>query len=431
METRRVEYNLPAQRIPTIVEKLEDTRRRAEKKGLSGFITYQVGEVEISTYQDTDCFGRAVEKVVETRTLTLEFDPPRLAGWEFLARVEHHNVDGEYVNMVYSVPEVEGLVDQYGNASPDCQHCNTKRQRNDTFIVRHEDGTVKQVGSTCLRDFLGIDPSRMIWAAGVIQEIGEIGELSGGFGGGPDTGLWNVLCIASASVRDRGYVSRMKAEEWRKMSTAEDVSIQMNPPPWGTVAREKWEKECRRDVTPEDQELAFGTFWWMLSLRNDDAANDYYRNLSNLTRLGFVPDKALGLAASAPAAYIRARDKVQGIERRRQEAANSQHVGTVGKRMKFEEIEVLKVIPYENDWGTTYITIMRDPAGNQIVWFASESATAALKPKGEIVYNGSDTHHECSGVFNFAAMVKDHNERDGINQTIVNRPTKIEEVRAE
>jgi len=69
METRQVEYNLPAHRIPRIVEKLEETKRRAEKKGLGGFITYQVGEIEINTYQDTDYFGRVVEKVVETRTL--------------------------------------------------------------------------------------------------------------------------------------------------------------------------------------------------------------------------------------------------------------------------------------------------------------------------------------------------------------------------
>ena len=36
-----------------------------------------------------------------------------------------------------------------------CDYCNTLRNRNETHIVQNEEGTIHQVGSTCVRDFLG------------------------------------------------------------------------------------------------------------------------------------------------------------------------------------------------------------------------------------------------------------------------------------
>ena len=60
-----------------------------------------------------------------------------------------------------------------------CDHCNTKRKRKDTFIVRKRssrglviaeaDGDYEymQVGRQCIRDFLGVDPSQLAWMASV------------------------------------------------------------------------------------------------------------------------------------------------------------------------------------------------------------------------------------------------------------------------
>lgn len=55
-----------------------------------------------------------------------------------------------------------------------CEHCNTKRRRNDVFVCDTDDG-VKIVGSDCLKDYLGIDP---VWAMHALEFVrfAEVGD---------------------------------------------------------------------------------------------------------------------------------------------------------------------------------------------------------------------------------------------------------------
>jgi len=48
-----------------------------------------------------------------------------------------------------------------------CEHCNTKRYRKDVFVCDTDEG-VKVVGSTCLKDYLGIDPA---WAIQALEFV--------------------------------------------------------------------------------------------------------------------------------------------------------------------------------------------------------------------------------------------------------------------
>lgn len=85
----------------------------------------------------------------------------------------------------------------------------------------------------------------------------------------------------------------------------------------------------------------------------------------------------------------------------------SQHVGTVGQRQAFEA-EVVFATYYDTQWGTTFVTGMK--SGDDII-VAKGTSDLSWAKKGDKV--------------EFMAMVKEHSERDGEKQTIVNRPTKI------
>ena len=52
-----------------------------------------------------------------------------------------------------SVPGVE--LDGWRPEVSECDHCGTTRRRSATYLVEHEDGSRKQVGSSCMADFLG------------------------------------------------------------------------------------------------------------------------------------------------------------------------------------------------------------------------------------------------------------------------------------
>ena len=74
----------------------------------------------------------------------------RVSDWEFIATVEH----SKPINIIRSFrPEVE-IPESYYTADTRCDHCQTKRNRKDTYLIRNTiSGEFKQVGKTCLKDF--------------------------------------------------------------------------------------------------------------------------------------------------------------------------------------------------------------------------------------------------------------------------------------
>lgn len=137
-----------------------------------------------------------------------------LAGWTFLATLDHEL--GEDSTIVRVVPGQE-LPVSYRHAGNLCEHCKRRTFRKATYVVRHEDGRTCQVGSTCLRDFLGIDASKAISAVDIYAMMREALSVSdgdeGGFGGSGSYSLDLVTYLSwvAKSVREDGWVSKTEA----------------------------------------------------------------------------------------------------------------------------------------------------------------------------------------------------------------------------
>ena len=89
------------------------------------------------------------------------------------------------------------------------------------------------------------------------------------------------------------------------------------------------------------------------------------------------------------------------------ENAKSCHVGTVGERQAFIAT-VAFVADYETMYGTSYVVGMK--VGDNMI-IARGTSGLSWAEKGDTV--------------EFVATVKEHGERNGQKQTIINRPTKI------
>ena len=81
-------------------------------------------------------------------------------------------------------------------------------------------------------------------------------------------------------------------------------------------------------------------------------------------------------------------------------AKQSNYVGNVGDRIDLDLKEMTLITSWESDWGWVYLYKMIDVNGNVYVWKSSRKVNTFLKGK---------------------AIVKAHNERDGIKQTVVTR----------
>lgn len=126
--------------------------------------------------------------------------------------------------------------------------------------------------------------------------------------------------------------------------------------------------------------------------------------VGKLVKYGSVSDKQMAFVGSL-LAKINSRAAIAAA--RAAENAASTHVGAVGERREFTA--TVKAIPsFESQFGTMYINIMADAAGNVIVYKGNKP----LAEKGQQI--------------KFVATVKDHGTREGVKQTIVARPGKVE-----
>ncbi len=99
----------------------------------------------------------------------------------------------------------------------------------------------------------------------------------------------------------------------------------------------------------------------------------------------------------------------KGLQVEKAMEPESDHIGTVGERIKFFG-EVVFFKGFETAYGWSSITKIKDPDGNLIVYFG----TADLGAVGDTV--------------EFMAKVKKHEEYQNDKQTTVQRPTKIKHI---
>jgi hypothetical protein len=301
------------------------------------------------------------------------------------------HVEGE--TLVSLVPG-QTIDTEYRHASNVCDHCHTIRPRTETFIIQHEDGTQKQIGRNCLSDFLGvIDTQQLLESFEMLRqvesELSEMGEeREGGLGGAHALlNLHRYLSIVATIMRTTGWTSRKTEQETARTSTA-------------TLALEQiyMRGSEKIEITDTDRASASSAIAWAASIENPE--NDYLHNLATLARMGAIPARMTGIAASMIVAF----DKTLERERERQEMRISTYQGHVGDKAIFAlEINGLRNI--EGQYGLTVLHLFIDSTGNRFKWFASGGVT--LGQVGENV--------------TVKATIKGHDEYQSVKYTVLTR----------
>lgn len=125
-------------------------KKNSQKYGLRvNELSYRLSEPELISTGSLD-EGNLEEKYYVTITIT--GDIPKVPGWEFLGTCEpnaDHSENIFYPRKGFAIPE------EYRKKVNICDHCGYSRDRNFTYIIKKvETGEHKQVGSTCMRDFI-------------------------------------------------------------------------------------------------------------------------------------------------------------------------------------------------------------------------------------------------------------------------------------
>ena len=395
-------FNILLSNMASVQAGLESLAKRAARKGLAP-VAFTFGKA-FTTTEHTGAFacsgaascGGCVK--VSRVPLTLLGDVPRFDGWTFLAALQH--LDGE--NIVRAVPG-EAVPPMYRARGPVCDHCKAVRRRNDTYVVRHDDGRTMQVGSTCIGDFLGSDDAgKLAASASYLAEVRGLAEgACEGFGGATngDSLLSAFLPVVAWCVEAQGWKSRTAARTDGGVATADRA--------WTYLGNKREAEKAGVNVTDAHTALAMSAEFWAEHLTDaevDAERGDYLHNLRAVARTGLVTFRSSGIAASMVTAYQRF------IGRQRQNAERaarpvSEHIGTVGKRETFTA-RLDFVTGYETQYGYTTVCKFVTDAGNVLCWKASSTDLA---------------RDDVGKLYSVTGTVKAHDDYKGTKQTALTR----------
>jgi len=111
----------------------------------------------------------------------------------------------------------------------------------------------------------------------------------------------------------------------------------------------------------------------------------------------------------------RAARKAEWADKKAALDANRQHVGTVGEKITLT-LTIGHIVVLEGMYGTNYIYIMED-ADKNVVIYKGNSDAVGWTPEGQPRAKG-DT-------LTITATVKEHGVREGVKQTIIQRPKAV------
>lgn len=381
MNDERVSYKVPVENLRELDNRLALINRKAKRLGcepvsytVSGHVTEErTNQAKLNEMIAEDPYHGArftsdmIPKIkVVFAIVEVEGVPVVLAGWQFMATIQHVAEVG--ANIVRCVPGFEAPV-AYRDAKSYCDHCHTLRQRRDTYLVRHsEAGEIKQVGSSCLKDFLGgHDPKH---AASMCEWMGDIeacfrdSEEWGGQGCGIRyTDLHEFLSWVASCIRQFGWVSKgeAKASYDQKRATADEASGNMDA--YRSTYVKPWDKP--EPPTDADQQVATAAIEWGRKMRDLPEPSDYEYNLGVACSPDYVLPRCDGIVASAVAGYLREQEKL----RRQSMPRVNEWAGAVGDKLKGLKVTVVSNRGYESEWGEGSCLKLVTDEGVSLVWW--------------------------------------------------------------
>lgn len=387
-------FSIPATAQSRVRRLVEATNARAAVHHLSAY-ALDISAPFLADYHDVD--GRLIGKR-PTVTVTISGDIPRRHGWTVIARLDHDE-EGETITSLFpGLPEQDAeAAREYRATENFCHGCAVARHRTATYLARHENGEIRQLGTTCVEPYTGLPIKGLeaLWRFGTLKDSDWDSE-EGGVPADLRVPVIEVLRVTAAIVQAEGrFYSR--SEQWKATQpTADGVEAYF----FDRKAPQAWKDSI--DADPDALSTATAVRAW--AVRGCGSLSDYRHKVGQLAKGETVDPRHLPTLVSAIAGWYRDQEK-EATERA---AQNSKPQGTVGERIT-TNATVTTVIELE---GRTYgyhtqrrrLVKFHDLQGNVFVWFSS---AADVPDQGDEV--------ELTGT------VKDHSIYGETAQTVLTR----------
>ncbi|MBD0689352.1 hypothetical protein [Streptomyces sp. CBMA123] len=385
MTSAAMRFSVPATAESRVRQLVEATNARAAVHRLSPY-TLDISAQFLADYRDAD--GRVIGKR-PTVTVTISGDLPRHQGWTVIARLDHDE-EGETITSLFpGLPERDAEAARQHRATEGfCQGCSVARHRTATYLARHENGEIKQLGTTCVEPYTGLPIKGLeaLWRLGTIKDSDWDGD-EGGVPADLRVPVDEVLRVAAAVVTQDGrFYSR--SEQWKnRIPTADSVDAYF----FDRKAPQEWRAGI--DAEPDAASTAAAVRAW--ALQGYGSLSEYRHKVGQLAKGETVAPRHLPTLVSAVAGWHRDQEKAV-IERA---AQNSKPQGTKGERLTVPATVTTVIELEDRHYGyhaqRRRLIKFQDRQGNVFVWFSS---AATVPDKGdEVELTGTVKEHSVYG----------------------------------
>ena len=372
--------------------------RKADKLGLEPLkVTYSQIFVEEKVIENPNGTNKIIK--VERLPVTIEGSSPKIEGWTFIAKIDHTESNNVVIDFTNS-----NVHDTYKDVECNCEHCNIKRSRNSTFIVKNEETQkIMQVGSSCLKDFLGHkNPEKVLEFYSWVKNIPSSGNEEVEMREVVRIDTVDAIALCVGSILEFGF----KPKSSYGLSTSEDASgiffdinFNLNP------TRIAYAKKRYTEYTTSEKVKEIVSFVkdsYIKELSEKEGKNSFENTVLSILQMDSFKPQYMGYVAAGINAAIKNKIEAKEVSKK-----SNEWVGKVGEKSQFS-VTVVNKSGFDSQFGYTVIYIMETAEGNQVTWFTNGNASFNVEDK-----------------LSFIATVKEHKEFKGRKQTVITRPSKI------
>lgn len=390
---------------PTVEKKINSIAKKAAKYGNP--FTFKVVDEVIREYSD-DSGATAYYPFV---VIELEGEA-KVGDYQCVAVLEMHK-DG---NVIRRINKEIDIPERFQHSENICEHCNTKRNRKELYIVYHDKtGEYKQVGSDCLLLYTsGLNPK---YAASFYDCITELEENDGVFhsGGTPLYDIESVLEYATEIIAKTGYFNSTSDLPTKNLvyslttyqySSFQDSIDELND----LLAANKiydyrfCVKDFHKDSTADYVKKVIKYY------QSLEPTSVFIHNVQILLKEKYVAYNNFGYLCYLPEGYNRhlKEQKLKGEQN--QIETKSIYFGDKGVRYKNQNVLDARMLTgWETQYGTTYLYQFIHDSGSILIWKSSSWFSK----------------EELEQITKIDFTVKEHNEYKGKKQTIITRCVRV------
>jgi len=392
--TNKIVKKIYSEKYDKIEKTLKKVARRAKKANLEFSYSFSSEKTEIidAGYKYFDATLR--EYVDAKAVLTYK----ELTFSEIKWKNETHSLVRIIDNKEGITQHVEKV--EYTERENMCDHCNTKRSRNTIYVLRQNDtDELIQVGKNCMSEYLSLDSLRQIeaatWCNFYMNEESEFDcdrtpYIEEAF----DVDL--ILRIACHFTMKNGY---KKSDE--EFSTKDEVKYFLS-----RLTNVRMTEEERAELEAEFSEIDLITeraAASKIAFAAKEADSAFALTVNEIFEKGAITEKYVGYLACIPYLYIKQLES----EKQLKEKQKSNHIGEIKERLDLT-VQITSSRSFDSQFGTSYLYIMKDEAGNELKTFTGRYFAEQDK------------------FMKIKATVKSHDEYKGIKCTMLTRMKILE-----